>query len=347
MVPNLPLPLRLRGITLELQKHLAMTLKAASPVEKIARYRDEVAQTVAPASSTRTVVAADRRRNLDVNEFLHEYVYKNKPVVLEGAAAHWPAVKKWSNAYFCEQWGDDDIPWLESYKELSQFFSDRVPPRFRKLGEILPEVDSGKSVIRFYQLFKRHPEALADIELDWIDRYRPKSSFYVDFQIFIAGKRSYTEIHNALRSNLFVQLVGHKKWLIYPPDAGLVICPTPNDQGARTIARHDDKVAFNPFEEQSYKNKLCYDGYKALGCYEADLAPGDVLYNPPYFWHTVRGKECSISIGSRFIDFRRAASAAPLYLGMDFLLCNPPLLREFQFLSKSREHAIMKYAPAG
>jgi hypothetical protein len=45
----------------------------------------------------------DRRVNLSAEAFVREYLLPGKPVVLRGAAEHWPAMKRWTRRYMAEQ----------------------------------------------------------------------------------------------------------------------------------------------------------------------------------------------------------------------------------------------------
>src|SRR4051812_19350527 len=63
-----------------------------------------------PAGRT---LAVDRRRHLSAAEFRREYFLPGKPVVLEGIAAAWPAVRKWTFEYLLERCGQDDVDVLE------------------------------------------------------------------------------------------------------------------------------------------------------------------------------------------------------------------------------------------
>src|SRR5882724_3579232 len=61
----------------------------------------------------------DRRDKLSRKEFLHEYVLKNRPVVLKDAAKHWKAISKWTPVFFKEQYGDRKVPVFERRRAVT------------------------------------------------------------------------------------------------------------------------------------------------------------------------------------------------------------------------------------
>src|ERR1700730_8615624 len=59
------------------------------------------------------VYPVDRRRDLTPQQFREKYFVPGIPVVLEGAAAEWPAIKKWTPAYLNLLCGNDEIAVLD------------------------------------------------------------------------------------------------------------------------------------------------------------------------------------------------------------------------------------------
>ncbi len=47
----------------------------------------------------------DRRDRLSVNQFKHEYLLRNRPVVIVDAVEDWPARKTWTFDYFRDRYG--------------------------------------------------------------------------------------------------------------------------------------------------------------------------------------------------------------------------------------------------
>lgn len=43
------------------------------------------------------------------HEFIQEYLLRSRPVVIEGALEHWPAMRKWTTKYFYEKFGSQEV----------------------------------------------------------------------------------------------------------------------------------------------------------------------------------------------------------------------------------------------
>jgi hypothetical protein len=104
----------------------------------------------------------DRREKLSRDEFLHEYVLKNRPVVLVDAARDWPAVGRWTPQFFKERFGSKVVPVLERKRSVS--VKDRVA-----LADYVDEITSSTFENRAKYLFSlkiRHdfPDLLRDLE---------------------------------------------------------------------------------------------------------------------------------------------------------------------------------------
>ena len=72
-----------------------------------------------------TVVVIDRRHKLPYEDFVHEYLFPNKPVVLSGALDGWGAVAKWTPEYFKTKYGSMDLT-IDSQDYTMGEFIDRV-----------------------------------------------------------------------------------------------------------------------------------------------------------------------------------------------------------------------------
>ncbi len=260
----------------------------------------------------------DRIKYKNKQHFYRNYVKPRKPVVLEGAAKDWLAVKNWSLEYIKDLYGEDEIVLLE----------DKVADEeVKKLADVIDNIRSGGSkYYRFYPLFNRHPERLVDFDIKWLRNHRQPMSFGESIQAFIGGEGTITHLHNAFPPNLFVQVYGSKKWFLYDDYYTPIVDPHPAQNIYRYAPYIDDKP-FDPFEKKNPKHPQ----YKYIHGYEADLNPGDILWNPPYVWHTVKNVSDSIGVGYRWINPFYCYATAPFYATLDLLAYNPPIWKSVKF----------------
>jgi hypothetical protein len=261
-------------------------------------------------------IPIDRRKNLSLKEFKKNYRDKGIPVVLEGAADEWDCVKNWSFEYFKKMHGDDVIA-LTNY-QLKDMYETTT------LGEVIDNIRSGGSkYYRFYPLLIRHPEHIKDCDYKWLLERRNPFTWFEAWQVFMGGKGSVTAIHSENQCNLFVQAYGEKKWAIYPSYYTMVLNPEAARHMYRNPAMKSEKKPFDFF----HPDFNIYPEYQYINWYEADLKPGDVLFNPCFSWHTVDNTTDSISMGYRWVAPLYAFKLAPLYFFLDLFVKNPSIFK--------------------
>src|SRR5262249_39931335 len=108
------------------------------------------------------VCPIDKRDKLSRKEFLHEYILKNRPVVLKDAAQDWPALSKWTPEFFKERYGDRKVPVFERKRGLTT-------KGMVLLKDYMKEITSSTFESRAKYLFslriaKEFPELLQDLQ---------------------------------------------------------------------------------------------------------------------------------------------------------------------------------------
>lgn len=280
------------------------------------------------------VIEVERRNDLTIKEFKNYYVKKGIPVIFEGLAKDWGCVKNWTPEYFKDLHGSDEVPLIDSAD-----FNKGI--EFTSLSELIDEIEKGnnKKYFRFYNLLFRHPEHFKDFDLKWLKEHRHRSIYFESFQVFIGGENSTTGIHNAHISNLFVQAYGEKEWYLYPNHLTPFIDPLPTLNGIyRNAAARSKGLPFNPFSP-NYED---YPYFKYLDCYHMNLKPGDVFYNPPFMWHTVKNSSKSIGVGFRWINAIHSFKASPFYYLLDLMAFKPSYFKSIKIVRENANNQFIK-----
>ncbi|MCB9676170.1 MAG: cupin-like domain-containing protein [Alphaproteobacteria bacterium] len=226
-----------------------------------------------------------RVRDASRRELLERFVKPGLPVVLEGAASHWPAVKKWSPDWFAERFGDHPVRLMNAGVED---FAD--PQGWRPIGrtvhlrDVIRSIASGTGEYsRFLPLLHDFPELAADFDEAWLAGLRDRVAGGRNYQLFIGGPGSNTALHNAMGSNLFVEVYGEKEWRI---------------ASTRWTPRFAPEMARSPY----FFSGVDLEDPDLTGVtgWTTVLRPGDVLYNPPFYWHQVRNHTATIGVGFRY-----------------------------------------------
>jgi hypothetical protein len=140
------------------------------------------------------------------------------------------------------------------------------------------------------KLFNKYPELR---KLFQYERLEPYLKMKVGYEQFFVGRRGTgSPFHNAAVFNMFYQINGTKKWwfidpydtmLAYPlaicgRAAGFICCLWPNEY-----------------------NEAAFPLFKYCPVYQAELQPGDVLFNPPWWWHSIKNtSETTVAVASRW-----------------------------------------------
>ena len=252
----------------------------------------------------------ERIQGISIEDFKNNYIKKGIPVVIENGAKEWGCVKDWSIDYFNEKHGDDDITIIASN-------IGEAPFEITKLRDLLDNVNNGgDKYFRFYPLLMYHPEHIEDFDYKWLRACRNKFGFWEQFQVFIGGDKTYTPIHSAMPSNIFIQAYGEKEWVIYPPDLTAIIDCEPGKNFHRGAPHKKESGPFNPFNPD-YESP--YNLYELIDRYTTVLKPGDILYNPPQWWHAVQNNSVSIGVAYRWVSPIAALKSTFLYSFLDLL----------------------------
>jgi len=272
------------------------------------------------------IIPIDRRTDLSKEEFFSHYVKKGIPVVMEGAAKDWDCVKNWSLQYFKELHGKDEIMMVSDQANMKNYETTT-------LGEVLDNIRGGGSkYYRFYPLLEHHPEHIKDFDYNWLLERRKGFTFFDTFQLFIGGKGTVSYLHNANAPNLFVQTFGEKNWVLYSHYYTPIIDPDPVRNIYRNAPfRAKNNMPFDPFNpDYSPPNEL----YKYIDGISVSLKPGDVFWNPPFYWHTVKNGSDSIGVGYRWVAPFYSFKISPLYTFLDLFALHPPIWKSYNLVKK-------------
>jgi histone arginine demethylase JMJD6 len=227
---------------------------------------------------------ADRRRNLTRDDFMREYALPAIPVVLEGAASEWPAIRKWNDDFFLRNYGALDVT-------VSRVRDKRDRKRMRLdeyLGYMRGDAGNDPYYLASWVFDKDCPELLEDYENPpSFDRWEQHLPAQVRPQwrwLFMGPVGSGSPLHvDTFHSSAWNAVItGKKRWLFYHPN--------------ETAFLYQGKVdVFHPDPQQ-------FPRFARAEGVECTQYPGDVVFTPSGWWHQVYNEEPGISITENFID---------------------------------------------
>lgn len=211
---------------------------------------------------------------LTAAEATHDRVFAaskgyTEPIVIRNLLGNSSAVQNWANPdWWINNYGDEEL--LCGTLNEVEGEECTVKGFFNSLKAGKPFYVSGASSI-----FERHPELFNMIDNEATRAIEP--AFRTASQIFMGLPDMGSDIHCAIGINVFRQIVGQKKWWFIPPHQTKYLKPSWNSNGfsAHTMT----KVGKGGEEPSPWLSKLVR--------YTTVLSPGDVLLNPPWYWHGI------------------------------------------------------------
>lgn len=226
--------------------------------------------------------------DIDKDEFINKYVKNPKPVVIRGLMKDSYAVKNWTREYLSEKYGDTkvmvsdlknsagDLMWRPNKYKYSPMWETTFKEALNPSNNCYVTGDG--------KLFEDNPKLSHDLT-DYENKMKvflPKSSIFGHKETFIGNKKHKkgegVVFHCANEFNLFIMAKGQKKWQFINPEytylTGFILHPhklhnTANITGHNNSWRDKDEL------------------YKYIPIYETILEEGDVLLNPPWWWHAI------------------------------------------------------------
>ncbi|TGO48035.1 hypothetical protein BCON_0254g00070 [Botryotinia convoluta] len=186
-----------------------------------------------------------------------------------------------------------------------------------QLRQSLEPYDSKKSFYNFYAPFSlflsaTHPacslplyiaqaqiadlptELQRDLPTPKLVKEAGKGDVY-DANIWMGISTSYTPLHKDPNPNLFIQLVSKKRVRLFPPAVGVGIYHNVQQSiGASGIASmRGEEMMEGPerslLEDHVWGEKVIDQGF------EVEVGPGDALFIPKGWWHSIRSSESGIN----------------------------------------------------
>lgn len=248
----------------------------------------------APKPTRWSPIEECRSSKLPYERFLADYVGRNRPLVIRGAVDAWPALRKWTPAFFRENFASKMV--LVSYSEQLSFsdFIDGVlksteeapgPYMYRLfLHEHLPEVLPDLIPQNRYAFPRRYSSPL-------MPTYWRRPDGYLKLLIGGVGGRFPVMHFDTEHVHATVtEIYGDKEFLMYAPEDSSYLYPNPEAPNHSMIKdpQHQDLEQFPLMSKASQ--------------FRAVLKPGDMVFVPCGWWHTARALSPSISVGTNMLD---------------------------------------------
>jgi hypothetical protein len=227
------------------------------------------------------------------NDFYNHYVLPGKPVVISGAINEWRAISSWSIDHFKSIAGNTDIRVEVSPNRIFPPVHEQLIKRsdcyFENMtfGQYIDGISSENSGSKGYYLAQQpldvlFPQLMNDIKPP--DYFKEKR--LISTNLWFAGAGNITPLHYDLAHNLFAQVIGRKRFILFEPKQARLLYPFPKSSPIAHFSRvnidNPDLGVFPHFQRAM-----------ALEC---TVEPGDILFIPIFWWRQVYSLNMSVSI---------------------------------------------------
>lgn len=253
------------------------------------------------------------------------------PVVLEGLLERSSVVRDWSLDYLSEHHGSTRV------KVVEPGAGGVRRARFVELSRYVRDVRAGAQqyVMGSASFFESNGELLEGFELPRLQRMIGRR--IIRLETFIGTAGSGSSFHCAGIGNLFCQVHGRKRWRLVPPSWSPWMYP---EFGKNPYAVHvTSPIRLDRYDEQ----RETYPLFARVPLYEARLEPGDVLFNPAWWWHEVENLDETIGVPMRVVTTPRTNPSFTVMAAASFLTSKEfgqvfvPLFRKVTGLEPKKE----------
>jgi hypothetical protein len=235
----------------------------------------------------RQPIEIPRVEGLSDGEFRDRYLKANRPVVIAGGAADWPAAG-WTPEVLRAKAGAAKVLTHRSGTVYFGLDEENGGPKFPEEEMTLDRfvslaLDPPEDGMRYYlqraSIPDRIPGLLDDLKMPaGLD---PKKIYLLN--LWFGPAANVTRLHYDVPNNFLVHFYGRKRLTMFAPGDTKRIYPF------RSKAYNMSQVDIDLPDVERFPK------FADAQPYQAEIGPGDMIYIPPFWWHQVYSLEMGIS----------------------------------------------------
>jgi len=212
------------------------------------------------------------------------------PLVIKGLIKDFPCVKKWDIEYLkknCGQYHVKGFTKSDGKEWLNNQFDNVKVLEDVQFANACDMIKKGEQIYinNFHSIFIDCKVLQDDLDLKKLNDITPIK--YVDTShLFFGPKGTGTTLHCAMKSNVFYNVKGKKKWTFIDPKYSEYMSAVLSNNGFFVVSK------LNYFKDKSL--------LRGVPKFEYILEEGDVLFNPSWWWHCVENiTDYTIGVANR------------------------------------------------
>lgn len=209
--------------------------------------------------------------------FLAQVERDGRPVLLENAVAHWPALERWSPSYLRERLAGQRIRYL-AVRDAGYRYQDA------EFGEFVERIEDDAN-----RLSTPLTELPKPLRSDFASPVPDEASALIKARFWMTRRESTTPLHWDIAHNLFAQVKGTKAFLLAHPRYYLRLCP----RGRFDLRQPNfSTIKANPLVDADHG----HESLERVPFLLCRVKRGDLLFIPNFWWHLVHTLEDSYSV---------------------------------------------------
>lgn len=216
--------------------------------------------------------------------FRRDYEALGRPVILTGLMEDWPA-RRWSMESLRRTYGDRMVTAVRTRDgDVEHDARTGIPYEAIRFGAYLDMLEGDAPATR-YMVFPVEdvlPELMHDFVLPVYCRAAP----WFRARFWLSAAKTRSPLHRDPPDNLFAQIFGRKRFVLFAPDESRHLYPHRFWSGLPDFSRVDA-------ERPDYVRFPRLRRARPVTC---EVGEGEVLYLPRFWWHQVTSLERSASV---------------------------------------------------
>lgn len=226
--------------------------------------------------------------DISKDNFSQNYLQKNAPLKIRGGVKHWDAIRLWTNEYLQQMVGFNTVDVETSRDQFEGRIFDDAEKVYMPFSQFLERLTLREGETDYFVgswLFPVLTKDVPDLEL-----FETFEMFYKRRMLMARGGNSIA-FHHDWYENLLCQVSGYKRLTLV--DIAQSAYMYPIEEGEN---RNYSPIDIHEVDYQKYPR------FGQATLYETEIHPGDVLYIPCHWWHTVDSFERNIAISCSFYE---------------------------------------------
>ena len=228
-------------------------------------------------------------------------VRMKSPCVWRRVASIWPAFQQWSNSEYLASLSNietlvlhssDGCRFLKRRCQVShQPFSAVVEALFSPKAHVLSSLSANCEP--FYARAEMSPLLLGHCNFACLEKMMGSSVNVSNCGVWMGSAGNVTPFHYDLCHGFLIQIIGEKTFTLASPDDFRSMYQSNENP---EISQVDYEAWCTPCDKGSAERAL-HPRFAGVQLFRVTLAPGDVMYTPPFWWHHVEtGSANAVSV---------------------------------------------------